>query len=103
MRADGLHHSRHEHRHWHKRFGTINYADLPVGSQRKADEPDPYLEQLHLIRHEQRSLVKQTAMLNLLFLIFVIACLWFGAMWVFSKYPPPDTPDISPTVTFQHG
>src|ERR1039458_5614935 len=103
MRADGLDHSRHGHRHWHKRFHMINYAELPVGSQHKADAPDPYLAQLHLLYEQQRSLLVKTALLNLLFLLSVIACLWIGATWMLAKYPAPDSPEISPTVTFQHG
>jgi hypothetical protein len=98
--TNGLHHSRHRHRH--KSFRNVNYEELPEGSRPKAQESDPYLEQLDLLRQEQRSLLKQTALLNLLFLLSVIACLWFGAMWVFSKYPPPESPDISPTVTFRN-
>ena len=100
MSTYGLHHSRHRHRH--RSFRTINYAELPDGIRPAAEESDPYLEQLHILRQEQRSLVKQTALLNLFFLLSVIACLWFGAKWVFSKYPPPDSPEISPTVTFRN-
>jgi hypothetical protein len=88
MSTDALHHSRHSHRR--RSFRITNYADLPDGTRRKPEESDPYLAQLHLLREEQRSLVTKTVVLNLLLLLSVIACLWFGAMWILATYPPPD-------------
>ena len=87
MSTDALHHSRHSHR---RKSFRISYADLPGGSRCEPEESDPYLAQLRLLRQEQRSLVTKTVLLNLLLLLSVIACLWFGAMWILATYPPPD-------------
>ena len=80
----------------------MNYADLPVGSHRKAEESDPYLAQLRLIYQEQKALVSKTALLNLLLLLAMVCCLWGGARWLLSKYPPPDSPEIPRAVDFRN-
>ena len=89
------------HDHGRERW-TINYAELPGESPRKDRNQDPYLTQFRLLRHEQRALFRKIALLNLVFLLAVIACLWLGGRWVLSKYPPPDSLDITPTFKLTH-
>jgi hypothetical protein len=75
---------------------TINYAELPGESPRKNRDQDPYLNQFRLLRQQQRDLFRKIALLNLLFLLAVIACVWLGGRWVLAKYPPPDSIETPP-------